>query len=87
MHPTDLQELAHARQDAILEEAERRRALRRAPPMLTHSIEQSGRLAVSRLSTLLLASRRALALVLRRSPGPARQRGHGAPPGPRQQPA
>jgi hypothetical protein len=87
MHPTELQDLAHARQAALLEEAERRRALRRAPPPLTHSLERSGRLAVSRLSTLLLASRRALALLLRRSPGPARQRAHRAPAGPRQQPA
>ena len=42
MHPTELQDLAHARQEALLEEAERRRARRRAPPTLTHSIERSG---------------------------------------------
>jgi hypothetical protein len=82
MHPTDLQELAHARQAAILEEAERRRALRRAGSAGRRGLEPAGRAragpAVPRLAMLLQAPRRALALLLRRSRAPA---------GPRQQPA
>jgi hypothetical protein len=90
MHPTDLQELACARQAAILEQAERRRVLRRAGratgraragPTLPRLAALIG---VSPLPALLQAPRRALALLLRRSRGPAGQR---TPAGARQQPA
>ena len=95
MHPTELQELAHARQAAILEEAERRRALRRAG--------QPGRRAWSRWAGRGCRRGRAWSRRAGRGPGPLspgwlllqapRQalalllRRSRAPAGPRQQPA